>query len=129
MGGGIWGADSTFGHWTGDMFRNLCHQDPNRSFYVNNLQMAVNSRCFGVFAGLFLGWTLIPLFVKAKLKKNPFLWLLLLALIIQIIDYVGNHYELWVNSNESRLIFGCFLGLSASLSIYDLFKSKNQKSL
>lgn len=123
MGGGVWGANSTIGHWTGDMFRNLCHQNPDRSFFINNLQMAVNSRCFGVFTGLFFGWTLIPLFVKAKFKKNPFLWLLLLALIIQIIDYMGNHFGLWINSNESRFIFGCFLGFSASLSIYDLFKS------
>lgn len=123
MGGGIWGAESTLGHWTGDMFRNLCHQDPNRSFFVNNLQMAVNSRCFGVFTGLLFGWTLIPLFVKGKFKKNPFLWLLLLALIIQIIDYMGNHYGIWINSNETRLILGCFLGLTASLSVYDLFKS------
>lgn len=123
MGGGVWGAESTIGHWTGDMFRNLCHQDPDRSFFINNLQMAVNSRCFGVFAGLLSGWTLIPLFVKVKFKKNPFLWLLLFALIIQIIDYMGNHFGLWINSNESRLILGCFLGFTASLSIYDLFKS------
>lgn len=85
--------------------------------------MAVNSRCFGVFTGLLFGWTLIPLFVKGKFKKNPFLWLLLLALIIQIIDYMGNHYGIWINSNETRLILGCFLGLTASLSVYDLFKS------
>lgn len=123
MGGGVWGANSTIGHWTGDMFRNLCHQDPDRSFFINHLQMAVNSRCFGVFAGLLFGWTLIPVFVLSKFKKNPFLWLLFLALIIQIIDYMGNYYGLWVNNNESRLLLGCFLGFTASLSVYDLFKS------
>lgn len=123
MGGGVWGAETTLGHWTGNMFRSLCHQDPDRSFFINNLQMAVNSRCFGVFAGLFIGWTLIPLFLKAKFKKNPFLWLLLFALIIQIIDYIGNLLGLWINSNESRLILGSFLGFTASLSVYDLFKS------
>jgi len=122
MGGGIWGADSTIGHWTGDMFRNLCHQDPNRSFFINNLQMAVNSRCFGVFAGLWSGWMLIPLFLKGYSKKNPFLWLLLFALIIQIIDYVGNFFGFWTNNNESRLILGFLLGFTASLSVYDLFK-------
>lgn len=122
MGGGIWGADSTIGHWTGDMFRNLCHQDPNRSFFINNLQMAVNSRCFGVFAGLWSGWLLIPLFLKVYSKKNPFLWLLLFALIIQIIDYVGNFFGFWTNNNESRLILGFLLGFTASLSVYDLFK-------
>lgn len=122
MGGGIWGADSTIGHWTGDMFRNLCHQDPNRSFFIHNLQMAVNSRCFGVFAGLWSGWLLIPLFVKVKFKKNPFLWLLLLALIMQIIDFSGNLFGFWTNTNESRLVLGFLLGFTASLSVYDLFK-------
>ena len=123
MGGGILGAESTLGHWTGDMFRNLCHQDPNRSFFINNLQMAVNSRCFGVFAGLFSGWALIPLYLKVKSKKNPFLWYLLLALIIQIIDYTGNLFGLWANNNESRFILGYLLGFTASSSVYDLFKS------
>lgn len=122
MGGGLWGAKSTLGHWTGDMFQNLCHQDPDRSFFINNLQMAVNSRCFGVFAGLLFGWTLIPIFMKVKFKKNPFLWLLLFALIIQILDYMGNLFGFWINNNESRLILGCFLGFTASLSVYDLFK-------
>lgn len=127
LGGGIWGAESTIGHWTGDLFRGICHQNPLRSFHLNGVQMAVNSRCFGVFTGLLTGWLAIPMFIQLKLKKNPFLWYLLLAVIVQIIDFSGNLIQLWENSNQSRLLLGWILGFTAAVSIFDQFKINNQK--
>ncbi len=125
LGGGFWGAESTIGHWTGDLFRGICHQNPMRSFHMNGVQMAVNTRCFGVFTGLLAGWIAIPVCIRLKLKKNPFLWYLLLAVIVQIIDFSGNLLQFWENSNQSRFILGWFLGLFATLSIYDLFSINN----
>lgn len=125
LGGGIWGAESTIGHWTGDLFRGICHQNPMRSFHLNGVQMAVNSRCFGVFAGLLTGWLAIPVCIRLKLKKNPFLWYLLLAVIVQIIDFSGNLIQLWENTNQSRLLLGWFLGFTATVSVFDQFKINN----
>lgn len=125
LGGGFWGAETTIGHWTGDLFRGICHQNPMRSFYLNGVQMAVNTRCFGVFIGLFAGWIAIPVCIQLKLKKNPFLWYLLLAVIVQIIDFSGNLLQLWENSDQSRFILGWFLGFTATISIYDLFSINN----
>lgn len=125
LGGGLWGAQSTIGHWTGDLFRGICHQNPLRSFHVEGVQMAVNSRCFGVFVGLLTGWCAIPVFIRLGLKKNRLLWYLLLALMIQIIDFSGNLIQLWENSNESRVLLGWFLGFTAAASVHDLFSDNN----
>ena len=125
LGGGIWGAQSTIGHWTGDLFRGICHQNPLRSFHLDGVQMAVNSRCFGVFTGLLTGWLAIPLLILSGIKKNPFLWYLLFAVVAQIIDFSGNLIQLWENSNESRVLLGWFLGFTATVSIFDLFSDNN----
>ncbi|MEX2463370.1 MAG: DUF2085 domain-containing protein [Balneolaceae bacterium] len=125
LGGGIWGAQSTIGHWTGELFQGICHQNPMRSYYVNDLQMAVNSRCFGVFIGLLIGWISIPLMLRAKVKKNLLLWFLLLAVIVQIIDFAGNLIQIWENSNLTRLILGGWLGFATTSSVYDLFQTNN----
>lgn len=125
LGGGIWGAQSTIGHWTGDLFRGICHQNPLRSFHLDGVQMAVNSRCFGVFIGLLCGWLAIPAFIRMGIKKNPFLWYLLFAVVAQIIDFSGNLIQLWENSNESRVLLGWFLGFTATASVFDLFTNNN----
>ncbi len=125
LGGGIWGAKSTIGHWTGDLFRGICHQNPLRSFHLDGVQMAVNSRCFGVFIGLLCGWLAIPAFIRMGIKKNPFLWYLLFAVVAQIIDFSGNLIQLWENSNESRVLLGWFLGFTATASVFDLFTNNN----
>ena len=125
LGGGFWGAQSTLGHWTGDLFRGICHQNPLRSFHLDGVQMAVNSRCFGVFIGLLCGWLAIPAFIRMGIKKNPFLWYLLFAVVAQIIDFSGNLIQLWENSNESRVLLGWFLGFTATASVFDLFTNNN----
>ncbi len=128
LGGGFWGAEKSIGHWTGNMFRGVCHQLPDRSFMFNDVQMAVNSRCFGIFSGLLSGWILIAAAVFLMNKKYPILWFLLLAVIIQIIDYSGNLFQLWENTNHSRAVLGWVLGLAASLAVFDQFQTDNKST-
>lgn len=124
LGGGIWGAEQSIGHWTGNLLQGVCHQMPDRSFTVNGVPMAVNSRCFGIFGGLLAGWLIIPVLHKLKTKNDLTLWFLLVAVIIQIADYSGNMIGLWVNTNLSRVILGFLLGFAVSATISELFKSK-----
>lgn len=127
LGGGLWGAEQSIGHWTGKLFENVCHQDPARSFSFNGTPMAVNSRCFGVFTGLWIGWLMIPVLILFTLKKIWTNWLLLLAVMLQIIDYMGNHI-LWENSNISRVVLGLLLGIAVAVFLSDLFKRKRKIS-
>jgi uncharacterized membrane protein len=124
LGGGLWGTDQSIGHWTGKLFQHVCHQIPERSFLFNGTPMAVNSRCFGIFLGLWIGWICIPAAVRTSPKSNRIMWLLLFAVIAQITDYSGNLFQVWENTNISRALLGGFLGVAASLSIFDLFKTQ-----
>ncbi len=126
LGGGLWGAEKSIGHWTGNLFRGVCHQMPDRSFMFNDVQMAVNSRCFGVFLGLLSGWILIPAAIYLIKQKTWVLWFLFLAVIVQIIDYSGNLLQLWENTNSSRAVLGWLFGLAAALTLFDQFQTNNK---
>src|SRR5436305_210204 len=41
-------------------FSFLCHQIPERSLHIEGAQLAVCSRCFGVYFGLFAGFVAYP---------------------------------------------------------------------
>lgn len=123
LGGGLWGAEQSIGHWTGKLFEQVCHQNPMRSFSFNGVQMAVNSRCFGIFLGLWLGWLSIPLMIRVYSKKYWTKGFLLLAVMLQIIDYMGNHI-FWENTNISRAVLGFILGIAVIIFISDLFQTK-----
>lgn len=126
LGGGFWGASTTLQHWSGQLFQGICHQNPLRSYKLNGLQMAVNTRCLGIFSGLLMGWLLIPLMGKMKIKKNIPLWILLFAGMLQIIDFSGNVLDLWVNTNHSRFFTGTLLGFAVVFYIGDLFNQPDQ---
>ena len=127
LGGGLWGAEQSIGHWTGLLFERVCHQNPLRSFRFNGVSMAVNSRCFGIFTGLWGGWLLIPFLVRVISKNYWRSWLLFLAVMLQIIDYMGNHI-LWENSNATRAVLGFILGIAVALFLSDLFQTKIKKT-
>lgn len=126
LGGGLWGAERSIGHWTGLLFERVCHQNPLRSFHFNGVPMAVNSRCFGIFVGLWIGWLSIPLTTRI-IKKNYWRsWFLFLAVMLQIIDYMGNHI-LWENTNAMRAGLGFILGIAVAIFLLDFFKPKIKK--
>ena len=49
-------------NWQYLVFKDLCHQETARSYSFNNIQMAVCSRCLGIYTALFGSWILMPFF-------------------------------------------------------------------
>lgn len=121
MGELLWGAAKNGIHWTEPFFYGICHQMPDRVIMVDGLKMAVNARCFGIFGGLLAGWFIIPVVIRYTHEKKWPLYLFYLAVMVQILDYTGNQFELWANTNLSRLLLGLFLGSSIAVAISDLF--------
>lgn len=118
----LWGSGPGTGqHWTEKMFYGICHQLPDRTYSVNGQYMAVNTRCFGIFTGIVIGWMLIPFISKFTVGNRWPVLLLLAAVLIQIADYAGNIIELWQNTNHSRAFLGSFMGLTIPISLADLF--------
>lgn len=115
LGPGLFSHDpaSWYGSWQRYMFQDLCHQIPSRSFYINGVQMAVCSRCLGIYAGLWAGTILLPplALVFSRRYENGKM-LLAGSFLIIIIDFIGNGIGIWTNTGISRLITGIALGLS-----------------
>lgn len=118
----LWGVSSfTELHWTEKMFFGICHQLPDRTYSVDGLLMAVNTRCFGIFLGIVAGWIAVPFAGRVTADRRWPVLLLLLAVTLQVVDYLGNLVELWQNTNHSRALLGTLFGVALSLSVSDLF--------
>ena len=126
----VWGTVPSSGlHWTEKLFFSLCHQLPDRTYSIDSIMMAVNTRCFGIFLGMVAGWLAIPLAGRYSAGKRWPVIFLMVAITLQIVDYLGNLAELWQNTNHSRALLGALFGAALSVSVSDLFIiSKNPKS-
>lgn len=98
-------------------FSNLCHQMPDRSFHILEHQLAVCSRCFGVYFGLVLGLAIYPLWRRVEnIDPLPRIWLF--ASMVPIgIDWSLGMLDIWQNNHASRFITGLILGVGCATYI------------
>ena len=117
FGGGLFGQSSPwYRQWQHYSFWHLCHQIPDRSFWLNGQPMAVCSRCLGIYSGFLAGWMVLPLWPKMRVvQKISVKKMALCALLINLFDIVGNILGFWENTLVSRLVLGGFIGSSAAL--------------
>ena len=106
-----------------DVFSMLCHQIINRSFVIDDFPMLVCHRCFGIYMGLFVMMFIGIWFQKWERISGMVLPLLVIMIIVNIVDVLGNHW-LWVNSMPSRILFGFLLGNTVSLILMDVIWGK-----
>lgn len=96
-------------------FAPVCHQLPGRSPHIEGTALAVCHRCFGAYAGLFMG-SLVFLFSSGRSMPSirPVL-LLIVAALPGVIDWSGDVLGLWTNSPISRIITGGWFGVLAGM--------------
>ena len=98
-------------------FSYICHQIPERSLHLVGHQMAVCSRCSGVYLGLLLGMLAYPLWRQLyEIEPIPRFWLFL-SLVPITIDWSLTVFGIWENTHGSRLITGLILGFACSTYI------------
>lgn len=127
LGPGIYHGDAHHGFaFQYLIFDYLCHQDPARSFEVNGTQMAVCSRCFGIYFSFFLGvLAMIPLSMVSKRLRILVKPAFFTALLLNFIDVFANAMGFWVNTLFSRFWLGILVGLAtAFLLSNEFFKIK-----
>lgn len=91
-------------------FAALCHQLPERSYFINEHKLAVCSRCTGLYAGFAFTMLLYPLFRPLRsIDWPPRGWLILAALPMAI-DFSLTFFGIWENTHTSRLLTGLLLG-------------------
>lgn len=98
-------------------FSFICHQISERSFHIDGEQLAVCSRCFGVYLGLLLGFAIYPLWRNIdEIDPIPRFWLFL-SLIPIAIDWALTMFGIWENNHASRFITGLILGIACATFI------------
>jgi uncharacterized membrane protein len=91
-------------------FSFVCHQIPERSFFIAGHPFAVCSRCFGLYAGFTLATIVYPLICSLKKTDAPPRKWLFAAAAPLTIDYALGLFGIWNNTHASRFISGALLG-------------------
>jgi uncharacterized membrane protein len=91
-------------------FSYVCHQIPERSFFVSGHQFAVCARCTGLYAGFAVAVLLYPLARSLRRIETPRRQWLFLAAAPLAIDFALGFFGIWDNTHFSRFTTGALLG-------------------
>ena len=91
-------------------FSYVCHQIPERSFFIAGHQFAVCARCTGLYAGFTVATVAYPLVRSLKQTTAPPRKWLFLAAAPLAIDFTLGFLGIWDNTHSSRFITGALLG-------------------
>lgn len=94
-------------------FSKICHQIPERSFFIFGKQLAVCSRCTGLYFGFLVGTFLYPFLFKLNRIWTPSPKYLIFAGIPIVVDISVRTFHFAENSFTSRIITGLILGVAA----------------
>ncbi|HEU4433404.1 MAG TPA: DUF2085 domain-containing protein [Pyrinomonadaceae bacterium] len=96
-------------------FAVMCHQLPERSYFIGGHKFAVCARCTGLYAGFAFTFLLYPLLRPLRaIDWPPPVWLVLSA-VPMAIDFGLTFLGIWENTHTSRLLTGLLLG---SVSVF-----------
>ena len=96
-------------------FAVMCHQLPERSYFIAGHKFAVCARCTGLYAGFAFTFLLYPLLRPLRaIDWPPPVWLVL-STVPMAIDFGLTFLGIWENTHTSRLLTGLFLG---SVSVF-----------
>ena len=94
-------------------FSFLCHQIPERSFFIAEHQFAVCARCTGLYAGFTVGVLSYPLVRSLRQTAAPQRKWLFMAAAPLAIDFALGLFGIWNNTHFSRFSTGALLGAVA----------------
>src|SRR6267142_3018813 len=94
-------------------FSTLCHQLPERSFFIAGHQFAVCARCTGLYAEFTLAILLYPLLRPIRTVVAPARKWLFVAAFPLAVDFSLGFLGIWENTHTSRLLSGLLLGGAA----------------
>lgn len=95
----------------------ICHQIPERSFFIAGEQFGVCSRCSGVYFGLFIGFLIYPLWRRIEDVEPLARFWLFLSLIPIGVDWSLTVFGIWENTHFTRVATGLILGVACATYI------------
>lgn len=93
----------------------LCHQQAERSFFINGNQMPFCSRCTAIWLGLALGLGFM-VFYRIELNEK-FMFAILIGLVPIGVDGIGQLFGFWESTNLVRVITGLLIGVICGVAI------------
>jgi uncharacterized membrane protein len=93
-----------------ETFGRVCHQIPERAFYVEGHPFAVCARCTGIYFGFAAGVLLYPLVRSLRRGDAPERKWLLFAAIPTLLDFALGLSGILENTHLSRSLTGAFVG-------------------
>jgi len=91
-------------------FGKLCHQLPERSFFIAGHKFAVCARCTGLYLGFTSLTLLYPLVKSLKHTDSPPRRWLFVAAVPLAVDFFLGYFGIWENTHLSRFLTGFLLG-------------------
>ena len=91
-------------------FSGLCHQRPDRSFFIDGHKFGVCARCTGIYFGFAFTLLVYPLVRSLRTVTTPARKWLMLAALPLAIDFSLTFFGVWENTHTSRLLTGLLLG-------------------
>lgn len=91
-------------------FALVCHQRPERSFFLLGAPVAVCTRCLGIYIGAAMGLLL-------RTSRSLALRLLVAATSLNALDALAENLGLHGNQPEVRFLLGLLLGIAGALLI------------
>lgn len=91
-------------------FSHVCHQLPERSFFIEGHALAVCARCTGIYAGFAVAAVLYPLTRSLRQTEAPARKWLFIAAAPLAIDFAIEFSGIWHNTHTTRLFTGALLG-------------------
>jgi uncharacterized membrane protein len=98
-------------------FSYVCHQIPERSFFIAGHPFAVCARCTGIYAGFALAALAYPLVRSLRHTEAPERKWLFLAAAPLAIDFTVGYLGIWQNTHSSRFATGALLGAVSVLYV------------
>ncbi|AEF95942.1 DUF2085 domain-containing protein [Methanotorris igneus] len=110
------------------IYSTICHQLPQRSYFIFGHKMAVCARCFGIYTGVLIGMLIYPFIKRLEDFKTPSKWYLIIALTPMAIDGTTQLIGLRESFNELRFITGFIAGFVGVFYILPVFLKILSKS-
>ena len=107
----LWAQHSTFIKIYYFLFKFICHQKSDRSYFLWGTQLPVCARCLGIYGGLVVGLVIYPFFNKLTEHKVPKLKLSLIFILPILMDGIAQSLGLYTSSNIFRTIIGIWFSV------------------
>lgn len=109
-------------------FTQVCHQNPERSFFLRGHPFAVCHRCSGIYFGLLIGSLLGGMLRQPAVDAVRRRWWVMAGAVPLVIDALAPMAGLWNNTPLTRAATGMLFGIMVSSLLHaaaaELFDSE-----